>query len=200
MRSSALTFRLNSSGPWAVSLNRRTPYTTKPIKHNEEVNLNMKTLFERQVSEACAELRKIKTQRDFYRIVNEVNNKYGCDVANAAREAVGCYNSAQYETESKLNLPMNMQEMTLEQILTLWDNTGAASYSKELATVRGWLMDEIKKRNPCGFDAWLDQDAPEEQDLRRFVTVNTMCLGCSLWRTDCAGTEQQVWTGCVRRR
>lgn len=45
---------------------------------------------------ACEELRQIKTAKDFYRIVNEVNDKYGCDIANAAREHVKCYNSAQY--------------------------------------------------------------------------------------------------------
>ena len=30
-------------------------------------------------------------------------------------------------------------------------------------------MDEIERRNPDGFDAWLDQDSPEDQDLRRYV-------------------------------
>lgn len=52
---------------------------------------------ERQLfNAACEELRQIKTAKDFYRIVNEVNDKYGCDIANAAREHVKCYNSAQY--------------------------------------------------------------------------------------------------------
>ena len=49
-----------------------------------------------QLEEARAELRKIKTPKDFYRIVNEVNDKYGCDIANAAREIEQVYNSAQY--------------------------------------------------------------------------------------------------------
>lgn len=48
------------------------------------------------VEEACNELKKIKTPKDFYRIVNHVNDKYGCDIANKAREICKCYNTAQY--------------------------------------------------------------------------------------------------------
>lgn len=49
-----------------------------------------------QIEAARAELRKIKTPKDFYRIVNEVNDKYGCDIANAARDLEQAYNTAQY--------------------------------------------------------------------------------------------------------
>nr|DAQ18409.1 MAG TPA: hypothetical protein [Caudoviricetes sp.] len=39
-----------------------------------------------QIEEARAELRKIKTPKDFYRIVNAVYDKYGSDIGNKARE------------------------------------------------------------------------------------------------------------------
>lgn len=39
-----------------------------------------------QVEEARAELRKIETPKDFYRIVNAVYDKYGSDIVNKARE------------------------------------------------------------------------------------------------------------------
>lgn len=48
-------------------------------------------------NQACEELKQIKTQADFYRVVRAVNDKYGCDIANAAREATQCFNSAQYK-------------------------------------------------------------------------------------------------------
>lgn len=46
-----------------------------------------------QIEEARAELRKIKTPKDFYRIVNAVYDKYGSDIGNQAREleSAWCY-------------------------------------------------------------------------------------------------------------
>lgn len=42
---------------------------------------------------------------------------------------------------------------------------------ENIPTVRGWLMDEIMKRNPEGFDKWLDSDYPADSELRKFVLV-----------------------------
>jgi len=61
-----------------------------------------------------------------------------------------------------------LKNSSLKKLLDLWDLT-AAMNGPQVSTVRGWLMDEIAQRNPDGFDAWLDQDAPEDQDLRHFV-------------------------------
>lgn len=56
----------------------------------------MRELFANDVAEACEFLLKIKTQDDFYRVIHEAYDKYGCDIVNAARERIGCYNAAQY--------------------------------------------------------------------------------------------------------
>ena len=61
-----------------------------------------------------------------------------------------------------------LKKSSLEKLLDLWDLTTALN-GPQVPTVRGWLMDEISRRNPDGFDAWLDLDAPEDQDLRRYV-------------------------------
>ena len=61
-----------------------------------------------------------------------------------------------------------LENSSTEKLLDLWDLT-AAMNGPHVATVRAWLMDEIAQRNPDGFDAWLNQDAPEDQDLRRYV-------------------------------
>ena len=61
-----------------------------------------------------------------------------------------------------------LKNSSLEKLLDLWELTDTLK-GPQVPTVRGWLMDEIERRNPDGFDAWLDQDAPEDQDLRRFV-------------------------------
>lgn len=38
--------------------------------------------------------------------------------------------------------------------------------SLELSMVRGWIMDELEKRNPEAFDKWLDLDYPDNESLR----------------------------------
>ena len=62
----------------------------------------------------------------------------------------------------------NLKAMSLSQLLDLWELT-ESNTDKNVFTVRGWLMDETERRNPAGFDAWLDQDAPEDKQLREFV-------------------------------
>ena len=74
---------------------------------------------------------------------------------------------------SEMNKPEMMARETLknsslEKLLDLWELTDTLK-GPQVPTVRGWLMDEIERRNPDGFDAWLGQDAPEDQDLRRYV-------------------------------
>lgn len=91
-----------------------------------------------------------------------------------------------------------LKELTLDQLLSVWEETERLN-TPEIPTLRGWLMDEIERRNPSGFNAWLDQDAPEDKDLWRFVTVNAICLDCAKWRGGCAGTNNAVWTGCIYR-
>lgn len=61
---------------------------------------------------------------------------------------------------------------SIERLLDLWEHTETAEYSTELATVRGWLMDEIERRAQVGFNEWLEQDAPDDKDLRTFVLAN----------------------------
>lgn len=87
--------------------------------------------------------------------------------------------------------------LTADQLFDCWEMTELLSVSTETAITRGWLMDEIEKRYPEGFDAWLDQDAPEDKDLRRYCLANPMCLTCAKFGKDCDGSTNQVWTGCI---
>ena len=55
--------------------------------------------------------------------------------------------------------------LTAEQLFGAWEYTQYSHIEPETSITRGWLMDEIEKRYPEGFDAWLDQEAPEDSDL-----------------------------------
>lgn len=99
-----------------------------------------------------------------------------------------------YETSAA---PARITSASLEELLGLWEQTDAAPMTPELPTVRGWLMDELERRNPDGFNVWMEQESPEDSQLRQYMTINSMCLTCSKLRISCQGTTCQTWTGCI---
>ena len=68
---------------------------------------------------------------------------------------------------SKYTTPAQVKEASTEKLLELWELTEYVT-SKELPTVRGWLMDEIESRNPEGFTHWLDESC-EDSELRNYI-------------------------------
>lgn len=124
-----------------------------------------------QIEEARAELRKIKTPKDFCHVVNAAYDKYGSNIVNmVAIEKIA--------------------SLTDDQLFGIWEST--EKYDKEdwgaLYMLLGWCMDEIAKRYPEGFRAWRDQSAREDSDLRRFCLVNPMCLSCSRFAAESTGS------------
>ena len=99
-------------------------------------------------------------------------------------------------------LPEALRRLPTGKLLDLWETTDAIKYTPELTVVRGWLLDELEIRNPTGFNAWLDQKpAAKDEDLRRFITKNSICYNCLKFGAECPGTTPQpCWTGCVYRR
>lgn len=59
--------------------------------------------------------------------------------------------------------------LTDDQLFAAWESTEKHDKENWAAQemLRGWCMNEIEKRYPEGFNAWLDQDAPDS-DLRRY--------------------------------
>lgn len=92
----------------------------------------------------------------------------------------------------------DLPRMPLLQLLDLWGKT-TTNNSPYIYTVRGWLMEELEKREPDRFNKWMDADAPEDDDLLRFMTANTMCLNCSRFCRGCKGTQETVWSGCAMK-
>lgn len=62
----------------------------------------------------------------------------------------------------------NLEDRTLEQLVDMFEETAKID-EDGIYDVRGWLMDEIEKRNPKGFDEWLDLEEPEDKELRKYV-------------------------------
>jgi len=62
-----------------------------------------------------------------------------------------------------------ISKQSLEQLLTQWELTSVIN-DENIPTVRGWLMDELQKRNPEAFDKWLDSYTDDDK-LREYMTV-----------------------------
>lgn len=50
------------------------------------------------------------------------------------------------------------------------DATRDAEKRTNLATVRGWIMDELEERNPEAYDTWIES-YDEDEDLRKYYGV-----------------------------
>lgn len=53
-------------------------------------------------------------------------------------------------------IPATIKNATTEKLFELWEVTENADNSREMAIVRGWLMDEMEARDPEGFDNWIN--------------------------------------------
>ena len=60
-----------------------------------------------------------------------------------------------------------LSRLSIEQLIKEFDMTEAIPISLELSMVRGWIMDELEKRNPEVFEKWLDLDYPDNESLKK---------------------------------
>jgi hypothetical protein len=60
-----------------------------------------------------------------------------------------------------------VEAMNDNLLLTIWEST-EGQRNKESVLMRGWLMDEIERRYPEAFNAWLDSDA-YDGELRAYI-------------------------------
>lgn len=94
---------------------------------------------------------------------------YPTDCAGAYEQVwTGCVHRKTAPDESRTFTPKKLRTLTDDQLLTAWEFTERLE-DPQCPTIRGWLMDEIERRYPEGFNAWLDQDAPEDIQLRKYI-------------------------------
>lgn len=94
---------------------------------------------------------------------------YPTDCAGTHEQVwTGCVHRETAPDENRTFAPKKLRTMTDDQLLTAWEFTEHLE-DPQCPTIRGWLMDEIERRYPVDFNAWLDQDAPEDSQLRHYV-------------------------------
>ena len=60
-----------------------------------------------------------------------------------------------------------IKSMTTRQLIETFILTGAVN-DPHIYTVRGWIMDELETRNPEAWEAYLDSDSLEDEDLLKY--------------------------------
>ena len=94
---------------------------------------------------------------------------YPTDCAGTHEQVwTGCIHCETAHDENRTFSPKKLRTLTDDQLLTAWESTEHLK-DPQCPTIRGWLMDEIERRYPVDFNAWLDQDAPEDSQLRHYV-------------------------------
>lgn len=63
-------------------------------------------------------------------------------------------------TSAEMKARNRLANRTTEQLLLDWELTEALPMTPELPIVRGWIMDELERRDAKAFDAW-----SEDEDL-----------------------------------
>lgn len=70
-------------------------------------------------------------------------------------------------TNAEMRAKEILSNQTLGDLLDEWELTTTINDSN-IYRVRGWLMDELEKRNPKAFNAWLDSDT-EDSELKYYM-------------------------------
>lgn len=67
--------------------------------------------------------------------------------------------------------PAHITTASTAKLLDYWDYVRRLSYSAATALTRGWVLDELERRDPAGFERWLDSDDGSDYDatLRNFI-------------------------------
>ncbi len=67
--------------------------------------------------------------------------------------------------------PQELSTFSMSRLCDLLEMTGSGKglASKEMATVRGWIMDAMEAKNPKGFDAWLMSDDSDDSDAKKYL-------------------------------
>ena len=80
-----------------------------------------------------------------------------------------------------------------EAFIADFEITNAKKLTLELATVRGWIMDELEKRNKAAFEAWIDSDDESPRKHFEIKRLNSICHRCKRYaRGECKGTTNMI--------
>lgn len=87
------------------------------------------------------------------------------------RAFTGCIYREWLGSRKRSETPAHITDASTAKLLDYWDYVRRLSYSAATAMTRGWVLDELARRDPAGYDRWVDDDTPGDYDatLRDFI-------------------------------
>lgn len=87
------------------------------------------------------------------------------------RSFTGCIYREWLGSRKRSETPAHITDASTAKLLDYWDYVRHLSYSAATAMTRGWVLDELARRDPAGYDRWVDDDTPGDYDatLRGFI-------------------------------
>lgn len=61
-------------------------------------------------------------------------------------------------TKQELQARETLSKCTIKQLVGLWQESEKQTINAQVATVRGWIMAAMERRNPEAFDKWIETD------------------------------------------
>ena len=72
-------------------------------------------------------------------------------------------------TNAEKNARSLLAARTTEQLILDWELTESLPMTLELPTVRGWIMDEFKRRDAEAYESWCDDDDLDASPRKYFL-------------------------------
>lgn len=88
-----------------------------------------------------------------------------CD-GTTCKSFTGCIYRIGLGSSKRDKTPAHITKATTAKLLDYWDYVRRLSYSAATAVTRGWILDEIERRDPIGYARWVDDDTPGDYDAR----------------------------------
>lgn len=83
----------------------------------------------------------------------------------------GCIYREWLGSHKRSETPAHITAASTAKLLDYWDYVRRLSYSAATQLTRSWVLDEIERRDPVGYERWVDDDTPGDYDatLRSFI-------------------------------
>lgn len=88
-----------------------------------------------------------------------------CD-GTTCKTWTGCIYRIGLGSSKRSETPAHITDAATAKLLDYWDYVRHLSYSAATAMTRGWILDEIERRDPIGYARWVDDDTPGDYDAR----------------------------------
>lgn len=82
------------------------------------------------------------------------------------RAFTGCIYREWLGSRKRSETPAHITDASTAKLLDYWDYVRRLSYSAATAMTRSWVLSELARRDPEGYDRWVDDDTPGDYDAR----------------------------------